>query len=84
VSLVFRGRRIAWVTATGPAYGRARVVIDGVRHTVDLYRSSQTWRARISYSGLGAGTHRITVKPLGTKNASSKSTDVVVDAFVVR
>src|SRR5207302_3679805 len=55
VSLVFTGRRIAWVTATGPAYGRARLVIDGVAHTVDLYRSTHSWRVRFSYDGLSRG-----------------------------
>jgi hypothetical protein len=84
VSVGFTGRSIAWVTATGPAYGRAKVVIDGVAHTVDLYRPTQTWRVRIWYTGLSNGTHHIAVTPLGTKDASSTSTNIVFDAFVVR
>jgi hypothetical protein len=38
VSLRFTGRSVTWVTTTGRAYGRARVVIDGRAHVVDLYR----------------------------------------------
>ncbi len=82
--LQFTGTRIAWVTATGPAYGRARVVIDGVAHTLDLYRRRRHWRVQFSYAGLGPGTHLITVRPLGTKDAASGSTNVVFDAFIAR
>lgn len=84
MSLVFKGRSIKWITARGPAYGRARVVIDGKAHTVDLYRRTGHWKAAVSYTGLSKGRHRITVRPLGTKRAASSSRRVVVDAFVVR
>ena len=53
--LQFTGSRIDWLTATGPAYGRARVVIDGVAHTVDLYRARRHWRVRISFTRARAG-----------------------------
>jgi hypothetical protein len=84
MSLDFTGRTLRWVTATGPSYGRARVVIDGKAHTVDLYRRTRHWRVPISYTGLSKGRHHVTVRPLGAKRASSSSTNVVVDAFVVR
>ena len=80
----FTGSRISWVTATGPAYGRARVVIDGVGRTIDLYRPRHHWRVNVSFRGLGAGTHHITVVPLGRKDRVSASANVVFDAFVVR
>jgi hypothetical protein len=83
-SLAFTGRTITWITATGPAYGRARVVIDGQVHKVDLYRSTHRWRVPITYRGLPEGKHHIRVSPLGTKSAPSRSRQVVVDAFVVR
>ena len=84
MSFDFTGRAIRWITATGPAYGRARVMIDGKAHRVDLYRRSRHWRVAIAYTGLSRGKHHVTVRPLGTKNASSRSKNVVVDAFVVR
>jgi hypothetical protein len=83
VSLTFTGTGVEWITAQGPAFGRAQVTIDGVTQpTVDLYQASTTWRWAITYAGLSAGTHTITVRPLGTKNPSSSSTSVVLDAFV--
>jgi len=36
----------------------------------------------MSSTRLGRGTHRITIRPLGTRNASSASANVVFDAFV--
>jgi len=84
VSLDFTGRTIKWITATGPAFGRAKVVIDGKTRIVDLYRPTQHWKVAITYTGLSKGRHHITIRPLGRKDASSTSTNVVVDAFVVR
>jgi hypothetical protein len=85
LSLDFQGRTFRWITATGPAYGRAKVVIDGhSRGTVDLYRRSQHWRVAITYRGLAPGQHRLVIRPLGKKDAASRSTKVVVDAVVVR
>jgi PQQ-like domain len=84
LTFAFAGTRISWITATGPAFGRARVVIDGVGHTVDLYRPRHHWRVGLAFTGLGAGTHHITVIPLGKKDRASASANVVFDAFVVR
>jgi outer membrane protein assembly factor BamB len=83
VSLRFTGTRVDWVTATGPMYGRARVVIDGRPHIVDLYRRRRHWRARITYARLGPGTHTITIRPLGARDPASSSNAVVFDAFAV-
>jgi len=49
---------------------------------IDLFRASTAWQAVIPFTRLSSGTHTITVKPLGTKIASSSSSDVVFDAFV--
>jgi PQQ-like domain len=84
LTFAFTGSRINWVTATGPAYGRARVVIDGAGHTVDLYRPRHHWRVNVSFTRLGPGTHHITVIPLGRKDRASASANVVFDAFVAR
>jgi hypothetical protein len=80
----FTGTGIDWITATGPGWGKAGVVIDGVdKGTVDLYAAAAHPQAVKSYTGLGAGSHTITITALGTKNASATSTKVEVDAFVV-
>ncbi len=72
------------MTAKGPGYGLVKVYLDNVlRATVDLYAASQAWKTQLAYTGLAPGTHTVKVQPAGTKNASSSSTKVVLDAFVV-
>jgi hypothetical protein len=82
--LTFSGTTVEWITATGPAYGEAEVIIDGVnKGTVDLYSPSVHWQVAETYPGLASGSHTIVVKVLGIKNSSSTGTKVVVDAFVI-
>ena len=60
--------------------------LDGAKvATVDLY-SSKALSSRVIYSASGlnpSATHTLQVKVLGTKKASSSSTRVDLDAFVV-
>jgi hypothetical protein len=84
LSLTVTGTRIAWITTTGRAFGKARVVIDGVRHTVDLYRPAPHWRTKITFTGLGPGRHRITIRPLHAKDPAATSANIVFDALVIR
>jgi hypothetical protein len=84
IGLAFKGRALKWLTATGPAYGRARVVIDGKTHTVDLYRPARHWRAAFTFGHLGQGEHHVTIRATGRKDAASRSAAVLVDALVVR
>jgi hypothetical protein len=83
-SLTFTGTSVDWITSTGPSASMASVTIDGVaKGTVDLYSATVKWQVAKTYSGLSSGTHTIVVTVLGTKNASSTGTLIVVDAFVV-
>jgi hypothetical protein len=82
--LRFRGRKLGLVTAYGPKYGRAKIVIDGVGHYLNLYRRARDWRSKIFYTGLGKGEHEVVFRPLGKKDRASSSTQVVFDAFEVR
>lgn len=84
LAFAFKGRALALLTETGPGFGRARIGIDGDAHTIDLYRPQRHARATFSWTGLSSGAHRVVFRPLGTKNPLAGSTDVVVDAFVVR
>jgi hypothetical protein len=84
-TLTFSGTSVSWVTSKGPGRGKAEVWLDGVkRATIDLYtptaRNRQVVFAR---NGLAAGNHTIEIRPLGTKNAASTGTGVVLDAIVV-
>jgi len=84
-SLIFSGRAVDWITAMGPSYGFASVSIDGVdKGTVDLYSPSVTWHVFESYAGLAAGKHTIVITALGTHDASSTGTRVVVDELLVQ
>lgn len=83
VSFTFVGSSISWITATGPMYGKARVVIDGEPRVVDLYRRASRWQVPMTFAHLGDGAHRIHVVPLGRRNPASSASNIVVDAFVV-
>ena len=77
--LSFRGRGIAWVSCTGPAGGRARVLVDGrYAGTVSLYSPTTRRRAVVfSTSWRRAGRHSVAVHPLARPRRAP------VDAFVL-
>lgn len=83
VSLTFSGSSISWITATGPAAGKADVVIDGVdQGVIDLYSTSQHWRVPETYH-VAAGQHVLHVTALGTSSPAATGASVVVDAFTL-
>jgi hypothetical protein len=75
--LAFRGRAVAWVTSTGPAGGRAQVLVDGRRvATVSLYSPTVAKRVVVfSRSWRSSRRHTIVVRPLAKPRS--------VDAFVL-
>ena len=77
--LSFRGRGIAWVSRTGPAGGRARVLVDGrYAGTVSLFSPTVEPRAIVfSTSWRRSRRHSIAVRPVARPRA------VPVDAFVL-
>jgi hypothetical protein len=77
--LSFRGRGIAWVSRTGPAGGRARVLVDGrYAGTVSLYSPTAEPRAIVfSASWRRSRRHSIAVRPV------ARPRGVPVDAFVL-
>ncbi len=78
----FRGRSVTWYTATGRSKGKAEVSIDGaVERVVDLYSRRAGDRVALTFDGLEAGEHEITIRVLGRGRAAATGTDVVVDAF---
>ena len=80
----FDGVTFDWVTARGPAYGKAAIYVDGVlKKTVDLYSASQQWQYKVTIAGLPYGSHTVLIKALGTKNPASRGTGVVSDGFVI-
>lgn len=82
VRFTFSGTKVEWLTAKGPKYGKARVLLDGVdKGTFDLYAAKQQWQVAIPFAGLTNGKHTIEIHVLGEKNKASGSKVVVVDAF---
>jgi hypothetical protein len=86
VTVAFTGTGISWLGARGPAYGRARVLLDGVVVStgVDAYARAQSWKATLFDRTVPLGAHTLIVEATGTKSAASTAADVPVDAFVVR
>ena len=80
----FTGSQFNWMTARGPAYGKAKIYVDGVAvKTVDLYRASQQWQYRINIKNLTYGSHVVTIKVLHKKNPLSKGFGIVSDGFEI-
>jgi hypothetical protein len=74
---------VKWIGYKDSAAGIAKVYVDGTLvQQVDLYSTTAQAKTVIySNTGLAAGTHTLTVEVTGTKNPSSRSAWVWVDAF---
>ncbi len=82
LNVAFDGSYIAWCAAKGPGYGKALVSLDGgPLETVDLYRSSTSYKQRVYSEVLPDGPHTLSIYWTGDKNASAWGTSINVDAF---
>lgn len=82
--LTFTGTSVAWVGGSTPARGKADVLVDGVRvATVDAYAPSAQPRTVLFSTTVAPGTHRLEVRPLGSKRGAATDRRVDVDGFVV-
>lgn len=84
-SFTFTGTAVSWIVYRDQWSGIARVYVDGVlRATVDTYASTaQSQVVLFSTSGLGPGTHTLTIEATGTRNAASGGSWIWIDAFDV-
>jgi len=85
-TFTFTGTSVAFVSTLARGRGIAEITLDGiVVATVDLYATTKTPRAVVwaPDAALAAGTHTVTIRVTGTKNASATSTRVDVDGFLV-
>ncbi len=81
-SLAFTGGAVTLFTMGGPAFGRARLSIDGVPvDTIDGYARRSGPRPGHRLDGLGPGPHVLTVTVLGTARPKATGTRVGVDAI---
>ena len=82
--LSFSTSGIRWITRLNSYSGIADVYLDGVKKTsVDLYASTtKTQQVGYQVTGLPETPHTIRIVRTGTKNPSSSSPNVMLDAFV--
>jgi hypothetical protein len=77
----FAGPTITLHTAVGPKFGDVALLVDGTLvKTDDLYASNLSFGHTVTASGLGTGQHTLVVKVLGSNNAASGGSGVVLDA----
>jgi hypothetical protein len=84
VTVHFYGTKISWIAKKSPAYGQAKVTVDGgTAQTVDLYSSSTVWKKKVWTSAtLKLGDHTVTISWTGKKNKSATGTNINVDAII--
>jgi len=82
VTIAFNGTKLDWITAKGPMFGIADVVVDGgAAAQVDLYDPAIKYQQDVYSTGaLSAGLHTVTITCKGTKNASATNTYIGIDA----
>ena len=79
----FTGKSVTWLTDKGPDKGQAQIAIDSAnKGTFDLYSATAS-AFKHTFSGLSNASHKISVKVLGTKNASASDANVAVNGFLV-
>jgi Tol biopolymer transport system component len=85
VNVSFKGTYLAWISRTGPQYGKATVSLDGGDPvTVDLYSAVASYKQCVYTTGLIANAdHTVSISWTGTRNSRSKGTLVSVDAVDV-
>jgi hypothetical protein len=83
VTATFSGTYLAWIAKKGPAYGKAKVTLDGTApRTIDLFEASNAFEQKVWESGLLApGIHTVTIEWTGKKSTSASAANICVDAF---
>ncbi|WP_136585953.1 right-handed parallel beta-helix repeat-containing protein [Microbacterium hydrothermale] len=83
--LTFNSTGVRWLARTGPYFGIAQVYIDNQPvATVDLYSVSTQYQQTVyETTNLSAGNHTIRIERIGKKNASSPTSDILLDGFDV-
>ena len=85
VTIRFTGTHLSWIAKTSPAYGKAKVTLDGTSlGTIDLYSASTQWQQKVWGTGtLKSGSHTVTIAWTGPKRTAAKSADINIDAVEV-
>ena len=81
VRFTVSGTEFTVITARGPSYGIARVIVDGAGSNVDLYAATDDWRSPLRVAGLAPGEHQVEIRPLGARNPSSTNNRILFDGI---
>jgi hypothetical protein len=83
VTVQFSGIYAAWIAKKSPAYGQARLTLDGGDPViVDLYSAGTLYQQKVWNSGvIGDGTHVLKIEWVGAKNPAASGTSINVDAL---
>jgi lysozyme len=83
VSFIFDGPAVALRSIVGPAFGTARIAIDGrFRGTIDGYAAAFGTRDRM-WQHLGRRTHTLTLTATGAADPRALGTRVGIDTLVI-
>jgi hypothetical protein len=82
-TFTFNGVGASWVAYRDEWSGLANIYVDGVLKTqIDTYASPSISQSKpYSITGLGAGTHTLTIEAAGTHDSASSGSWVWIDAF---
>jgi N-acetylmuramoyl-L-alanine amidase len=85
LTATFNGTHIAWIAKTSPAYGKAKVTVDGGGPViVDLYSETAQHDQKVwETAALASGVHTVKIAWTGTKNAAASGTSIDLDAVDV-
>ena len=85
VTASFNGTYLAWIAKKSPAYGQAKVTLDGTAtFTVDLYDTGTLYEKKVWDTGvLASGPHTVKIEWTGIKNAAASGTNINLDAVDV-
>jgi hypothetical protein len=81
-SFSFTGTGIKLISTPYKSRSIAKITLDGTVYNVDQYSTTLLWQSVVfQKTDLAAGTHTIKIQCSGTKNSSSTSTNIFIDAF---
>jgi peptidoglycan/xylan/chitin deacetylase (PgdA/CDA1 family) len=81
-SFYFTGTGIKFISTPYTSRGIVKITVDGTAYSVDPYSTKLLWQNVVfQKTGLAAGNHSIKIECSGTKNVSSSSTNIFIDAF---
>ena len=82
-TFTFSGTQISLLATTAPSRGKIQIFLDGINQgVIDMYSATTKTRQVVFSRALGAGTHTLRIKVLGTRNSAATATYADVDGFI--